>query len=245
MSKYKCLIVDDNMLDRDALEMHLRKMPQLDIVAACEDALQALDTIAKTEVDIVFSDVEMPDLNGFGLLKTLKRPPVFVFVSSHGAYAIESYDLDVIDFIVKPVTFERALKAVNKAVAQLEQQRTPTATEQGPGYFFIKESTDLVKLRYDEVTYAESMGDFSRLHTTDKKKHMPLVSLKNLELQLPATHFTRIHKQYIINHHHIAAIMTDEVKLSDNTILPLSHVYRPELLERIVNANLVTRHANK
>src|SRR6266550_3810902 len=105
MEKYRCLVADDNILERDALEMHLKKMPQLEIAALCENGIEALKAISSSEIDLVFSDIEMPELSGFGVLKSLKKAPVFVFISSHGEFAIESYNLDVIDFIVKPVTF--------------------------------------------------------------------------------------------------------------------------------------------
>lgn len=250
MVKYNCLIADDNMLERDALEMHLKKMPQLEITAVCENGLEALQAITSGDFDLVFSDIEMPELSGFGVLKSLKKAPVFVFISSHGEFAIESYNLDVIDFIVKPVTFERLLKAVNKATEYLELKRTtslkePVAAMENDTYFFIKESNDLVKLAYEQVAYIESMGDFSKIFTIDDKRHITLVSLKNLELQLPPDYFTRIHKQYIINHHHITAISVDEVKIAGKYLVSLSQSLRQELMNKVVNKKVVTRHIEK
>ncbi len=248
--KYNCLIADDNLLERDALEMHLKKMPQLEITAICENGLEALTAISAGDIDIVFSDIEMPELSGFGVLKSLKKAPVFVFISSHGEFAIESYNLDVIDFIVKPVTFERLLKAVNKAVEYLELKSSAPTAQQGSvaeneSYFFIRESNDLVKMMYDEVAYIESMGDFSKIYTVKDKRHITLVSLKNLELQLPAGHFTRIHKQFIINHHHLTAVSGDEVKIADKFLVPISQSLRQDLLDKVVNKKIVTRHIAK
>jgi len=249
MGIYNCLIADDNMLERDALEMHLRKIPQLDITAVCENGLEALQAISAGHFDLVFSDIEMPELTGFGVLKSLKNAPVFVFISSHGEFAIESYNLDVIDFIVKPVTFERLLKAVNKAIEYLELKRNnglkETPVTENDTYFFIKESNDLVKLEFEQVAYIESMGDFSKIFTLDDKRHITLVSLKNLELQLPPEYFTRIHKQYIINHHHISAISADEVKIAGKYIVSLSQAFRQELMSKVVNKKVVTRHIAK
>ncbi len=255
MTKYNCLIADDNMLERDALEMHLSRIPQLNIVAICEDGFEAQQYLTRgdTDVDIVFSDIEMPDLNGFGLLKSLKKAPVFVFISSHSEYALESFNLDVIDFMVKPVNFERVLKSVNKAIEYIELKSAAeskpvannTPKESKDNYFFIRESNDLVKILYDEVAYIESMGDFSKLFMTNDKKHITLVSLKNLELQLPQDHFTRIHKQYIINHHHISAISAEEIKIDNKYTLPLSQTLRQDLLNKVVNSKIVTRHIGK
>lgn len=250
MDKYTCLIVDDNILERDLLEMHLSKMPQLEIVNALSDGFEAQQFLSKEEVDFVFSDIDMPMLNGLSLLKALKKPPVFIFISSHPEYAVESYNLDVIDFIVKPVTFDRLLKAVNKATEYMELKdassaRPAPATVEKEHYFFIKESSDLVKLEFENVAYIESMGDFSKIFTINDKKHITLVNLKNLEVQLPAEFFTRVHKQYIINHHHLSAISNDELTIADKFLISVSPTYRQILLEKVVNKKIVTRHLSK
>ena len=250
MTKYKCIIADDNILERDLIEMHLAKMPQLEILGAYEDGFEAQKFLANAEVDIVFSDIDMPNLNGFGLLKALKNPPVFIFISSHSEYAVESYNLDVIDFIIKPVTFERVFKAVNKAIEYIELKDTVvakpgTTTFENENYFFIRESNDLVKLAFEDVAYIESMGDFSKIFTLDDKRHITLVSLKNLEAQLSPDYFTRVHKQYIINHHHISAISTDEMTIAHKYTVQLSPSYRPILLDKVVNKKIVTRHISK
>ncbi len=250
MKKYKCLIADDSEMERDVMQMHLEKIAQLDIVALCENGLIAQQVLSSHEIDIVFSDIDMPELSGIGLLKSLKKPPVFIFVSSHPEYAVESYNLDVIDFVVKPVTLERILKAANKAIEYLELKnhsgsKHESAILEDDDYFFIRESNDLVKLHFEEVAYIESMGDFSKIFTVDDKRHITLVSLKNLEMQLPATCFTRIHKQYIVNHNHISAISVDELIVNNKYNLPLSQSLRQGLLDKVVSNKIVTRHIAK
>ncbi len=250
MTKYKCIIADDNILERDLLEMHVSKMPQLEIVASVADGFEAQQVLANTEVDIVFSDIDMPLLNGFGLVKSLKKPPVVIFISSHAEYAVESYNLDVIDFVVKPVTFERILKSVTKAIEYIELKnaaptRQVSMTLEKENYFFIRESNDLVKLHFEEVAYIESMGDFSKIFTLQDKRHITLVSLKNLEVQLPTEYFTRVHKSFIINHDHITAISNDEMVIATKFTLPLSPSYRQGLLDKVVNKKIVTRHLSK
>ncbi|XZF14339.1 LytR/AlgR family response regulator transcription factor [Chitinophagaceae bacterium MMS25-I14] len=251
MTRYKCLIADDDLMDRDLIALYLGKIPQVEVVAICTNGLEALQALAKEEIDIMFSDVEMPDLSGLNLLKTLKKMPVTVLVSAHSEYAAESYNLDVIDFIVKPVTLERLLKAVNKAVEYIELKKTATLAvtpEMLPpqdNFFYIRESNDLVKLNYDDVAYIESMGNFSKIYTTNQKRHITLVSLKNLEAQLPAAFFSRIHKQYIINHRHIAAISAEEVRIYPDFLLPVGHLFRQELLDKVVSRNIITRNIGK
>lgn len=233
------------------MELYLGKVPECSVVAVCENGLDALQAIEQQEVDIVFSDIEMPELTGFSLLKSLKKAPVFVFVSSHSEYALESYNLDVIDFMVKPVTFERVLKSAGKAMEYIELKRASSDLPQQAAYttrddhFFIRESNDLVKLLYADVAYIESMGNFSKIYTVSDKRHITLVNLKNLEAQLPAAHFTRVHKQYIINHDHISAISAEEIRIAGKFVLPLSQSFRQELLDKVVNRNIVTRSTAK
>ena len=249
--KYKCIIADDSLMELDIMEMLVSKIGRLEIVAVCENGLQAQQVLTAQHIDIVFSDINMPELSGISLLKSLRNAPVFIFVSGHPEYAAESYDMDVIDYIVKPVTLERVLKSANKAIEYLDLKNplilpkpahAPLANDD---YFFIRESNDLIKLHFEDVAYIESMGDFSKIYTTDDKRHITLVNLKNLEIQLPTAGFTRIHKQYIVNHHHITAISTDELVVNGKHTLPLSQSLRQGLLDKVVNKKMVTRHLTK
>ena len=258
MKKYKCLIADDSLMELDIMEMLLGKIGQLEIVAICDNGLKAQQVLASQEIDLVFSDINMPELSGISLLKSMaaghatrRKAPVFIFVSAHPEYAVESYDLNVIDYIVKPVSLERVLRSANKAIEYLdmknmaEAKQPQAATIENDDYFFIRESNDLVKLHFDKVAYIESMGDFSKIFTVDDKRHITLVSLKNLEMQLPASRFSRIHKQYIVNHNHITAISADELVVNGKYTLPLSQSLRQSLLDKVVNKKIVTRHLSK
>lgn len=244
---YSCLIVDDNEIERDAIEMHVKKIPSLKVVAVCKDGMEAASILSNTAVDIVFSDIDMPEISGTSLLKTLKTKPLFIFITSFSQYAAESFDLDALDFIVKPATFERLLKAANKAIEYLELKKLVNIApneasddlNKEDDYFFFRETKGITKLNYSEVIYIESMGDFSKIYTVGEK-HVILVGLKNLEKQLPAF-FSRVHKQYIINVNHISTITSHEVHLSHNYIVPISASNRQELLDRIVDKKTLSR----
>jgi len=246
---YSCLIVDDNEIERDAIEMHLKKIPLLDIVSVCSSGIEALKVLSEKQVDIVFSDIDMPELSGTSLLKSLKNQPTFIFITSHSHYAVESFDLDAIDFLVKPATFERLLKAVNKAIEYIElkknsksflEQDQKVSKKQEGDFFYFRETKGITKLRYDDVIYIESMGDFSKLFTVDDK-HIILVSLKNLEKQLPQNIFARVHKQYIININHISTITNHEIHLEHNFTVPISAGNRQELMERSIDKKILSR----
>lgn len=255
---YRCIIVEDNILERDALEMKLKKIDNLEVTAVLEDGMEAVSVLKDEDIDIVFSDIDMPDLSGIELLKSLKNPPVFIFISSHSEHAAESFNLDVIDYIVKPVKIERLIKAVNKAIeyinarkkieseAPVRQITTHQANDfihtiDAHEYFFIKENNSYTKLNMGEVLYIESMGDFSKISTTGHKSHMVLISLKNLEKQLPENLFIRVHKQYIINVLHIKNISISDIKLSNNITIPVSIAYKQALLDNLVNKKTLTR----
>jgi DNA-binding LytR/AlgR family response regulator len=254
---YPCIIVEDNILERDSLAMKVNKIDSLSLKASLADGLEALSFLKKTAIDIVISDIDMPDLSGLALLKSLNNPPVFIFTSSHPEHAAESFELDVIDYIVKPVKLERLIKAVEKATNYLQARQnqvsesnkttsTQTATDVirtlgADEYFFIKENNTHIKLNMGDVLFIESLGDFSKITLGSNKTHLVLVSLKNLEKQLPAHIFMRVHKQYIINLLHIKSISAIEIKLTNNSIIPLSASYKQALQENLVNKKSLIR----
>ncbi|MFI5453533.1 LytR/AlgR family response regulator transcription factor [Pedobacter sp. UC225_61] len=245
MMSYKCLIVDDNEIERDAIEMYLRKINTLDIRAVCSNGVEAAEILINEPIDIVFSDIDMPELSGMGLLKSIKNAPVFIFITSFTEYAAESFNLDALDFIVKPATFERLLKASTKAIEYLDLKKlanlnsNPVPIAETDTHFFIKETKGFTRLNYDDVIYIESMGDFSKIYTANDK-HITLVNLKNLERQLPAF-FIRVHKQYIINLNQVSTITNNEIILNYNNAVPVSLTNRQELVEKIANKT-ISRH---
>ncbi len=254
---YTCIIVEDNILERDFLAMKVNKIECLQLKASFADGLAALTFIKQENIDIVFSDIDMPNLSGLALLKSLKNPPVFIFTSSHPEHAAESFDLDVIDYIVKPVKMERLIKAVDKATDYLQTRQNQSSDSNNSSgsqvtsrlvrtigaedYFFIKENNAHLKLNMGEVLYIESLGDFSKITLISNKTHLVLVSLKNIEKQLPAHIFMRVHKQYIINLLHIKTIAALEIKLTNNMQIPLSPTYKQLLQENLVNKKSLTR----
>lgn len=247
MTSFKCLIVDDNEIERDAIEMYLRKINRLEIKAICSSGIEAADVLINEHIDIVFSDIDMPELSGHGLLKSIKNPPVFIFITSFSEYAAESFNLDALDFVVKPATFERLLKASNKAIEYLDLKKTASNLAEHSNqeldtadYFYIKETKGFTRLNYNDVIYIESMGDFSKIFTAENK-HITLVNLKNLERQLPSF-FVRVHKQYIINLNHINTVTSNEILLNHNYVVPVSLLNKQDLMEKITNKT-ISRHS--
>ena len=239
------------------MTINLKNINSLSVHAVLSDGLEAVSVLKNTEIDIVFSDIDMPDLSGIELLKSLKQPPVFIFISAYPEHAAESFNLDVIDYIVKPAKLDRLIKATDKAIEYINakkkvQEEIPSKaigsdtvdfvrTIDAQEYFFIKEKNSYIKLNMGEVLYIESMGDFSKIITTQQKTHFILVSLKNLEKQLPEKLFVRVHKQYIINLLHIKNISASDIQLSTNISIPVSAVYKQILLDNVINRKILTR----
>ncbi len=246
---YHCLIADDHLIERDLLRSYIKKISNLHLVASCENGLEVVDLLRNHEIDLVFSDVDMPNLTGIELVKSLKNPPVFVFISSFPEYAAEGFNLDIIDFVVKPITFDRFVKAVNKAIEYIELKKNAststsnTTIEQQPAenYFFIKDNKGISKVEVNQVLYIESMGDFSKIYTTDKKNIIMLVGLKNAEAQLQEKQFIRVHKQYLVNTQHINQVLTNEIILSNQESIPLSSAYKQALNDSFIKKDLLKR----
>lgn len=245
--KYNCLIIEDNEIERDLLVSYLKKLDFFNIEAICDHAVDALKELKNKRIDIVFSDIDMPDISGIELLRGIAQPPAFVFVTTFPEYAIDSIDLDALDFIVKPVKIERLIKACNKVIEYLDFKRIQLA-EAGPfedtgnGFFFIKDSKGHIRVNYNDLLYIESFGDFSRIHTLDQQQHLILVNLKNIEQQLPANSFMRVHRQYIINQNLITKIAGNEITLNKQHHLPLGLAYREKLMEYIGQKTLTRRN---
>lgn len=254
---YKTLIVDDNLIERDALSLHLSKIPDINIVAECVNASEVISFLEHHTVDIIISDIDMPDISGISLLKSMKNPPVCIFISSYPEYAAESYNLDVIDYIVKPASYNRVLKAIEKATeyialkknasTNIETTHLSMMTEEigaqisTDHFFFIKENNGYTKLNLSDILYIESMGDFSKFHTISQKKYVVLVGLKHIEKQLSSKLFRRVHKQYMINVLHVNTINGTEIILSDKTSIPFSNAFRQNLIETVIEKKLLRR----
>jgi len=244
---YQCIIADDHLVERALLSSYINKIPSLKLVAECKTGLEVLSILKDQPIDIVFSDVDMPNLTGIELVKTLKNPPVFVFISSYPEYAAEGYNLDIIDFAVKPISFDRFVKAVNKSIEYIELKKTAslsTATIQNEStedYFFIKDNKGVTRVNNNNVLYIESMGDFSKIYTQDQKTMVILVGLKNVETQLQSKKFIRVHKQYLVNAEHIIQVLANEIILTNKVSIPLSNAYKQTLNDTVIDKLLLKR----
>jgi len=222
-----CLIVDDEPLSREVLRRYITEVKDLQLVAECNNATEATHQLTLTQVDIIFLDINMPGLSGISFARSLKTSPLIVFTTAYPEYAVEGFELDATDFLVKPYSFERFLKAVSRALERLRENRT---TEGPGGKILVKADKKLYALQLTEILFIEGQGDYIRIHTSQHKL-MVHDTLKNFLGSLPAEDFMRIHKSYVINLQHIEFIEGNQVGLAGQ-ILAVSPAQREELLSR-------------
>ncbi|NJM25535.1 MAG: response regulator transcription factor [Bacteroidia bacterium] len=229
----KAIIVEDEPLAREGLQAYLREIQFIEVVALCEDALQANKVLAETRVDLMFLDVQMPKISGIEFLKSIAHPPMVIMTTAYPNFALQGYELDVIDYLVKPFPFDRLLKAVNKArdLHQLRHRATGD-TVQGETYFFVKCDYRYEKIQFSEVLYVEAMENYVVIYTS-QQKYVTLLRMKNMEEILPSQEFIRIHKSYIASIKSISAIDGNELIVAGKR-LPLSREKKAEILDRLV-----------
>ncbi len=236
-----CLIVDDEPLARNLLKEYVSKVPYLDLKGTCSNALEAIDFLRQQSVDMMFLDIQMPDLTGISFLKALQKKPIVVFTTAYSEYALESYDLDVVDYLLKPVTFERFMRAVDKVNQRMASGNTSPSNEKLPptessDFIFVKDGTKLVKVKWEDILYIEGLKDYVTIHTPDQKI-ITLQRLKVLETQLPADKFIRIHNSFIVAVSAINVIYKNEVQVGKAT-LPISDSYKKAFKEFVEKKHL-------
>ncbi len=236
------IIVDDEPLAQDVLETYIEKIPELNLVQKCNNALEANEALKAHDIDLMFLDIQMPQLTGVDFLKTLAKPPLVVFTTAYPNYAIEGFELNALDYLLKPISLERFMKAVNKAVEQIGLQRKeaapPAGEESEPDYIFVKADKKLVKVNFPEIVYIEGLKDYVIIRM-ENSRVITLQTMKSLEEKLPPGLFRRIHRSYIVNVNKIEAIVGNMVEVMEKNQpkhLPIGKNYRDELLD-LVNRN--------
>jgi DNA-binding LytR/AlgR family response regulator len=241
MKKINCLIVDDEELARNLVENYITRLPHLHVVGKCANPFEAMQALQEKQVDLLFLDIQMPDLTGVEFLRTLPQKPLVIFTTAYKEYAMEGYELDVVDYLLKPFRFERFLQAVNKAGKLLKSDTkveaasspAPTFTDQEKpkDYILVKSDFKVFRLFYKDILYIESMKEYVAYYTAEGRT-LSLGSLKKLEQELPTDSFMRIHKSYIANISRITALEGNMVHLGGQK-LPIGSSYKEVVLKKV------------
>jgi len=238
----RCLAVDDEILALDLIEDNIRKVPFLELVKKCRSAFEAVEIIRQQHVELLFLDIQMPDLSGIQLLKSLQKKPIVIFTTAYSNYAIEGYDLDVMDYLLKPYTFERFLKSVNKAREYLDlkekflQSINPEEPLTSSNFLFVRSDYKLVKINLKEIEYIEGLGDYVKIYAGGSPV-LTQMSMKSMEEKLPSTDFFRVHRSYIVSINKVDFIQKNMLSIQGKKI-PISEHYGEQFL-KIINNNKI------
>lgn len=235
----QCIAVDDEPLALALLEDNISKVPNLKLVAACGDAFEALKVLQENSIDLIFIDIQMPGLTGLQFIKSLSKSPMVILITAYKQYAADSYDLDVVDYLVKPVAIDRFMKACNKATElyNLKKLNKETAVNKNADYFFMNVDYSLLKIFFNDIIYIEALRDYIKIYL--KSTNKPIVTrmtLRGLEEQLPSSKFIRIHKSYMVGIGSISAIRKNSVFMKDIE-LPVGETYR-EVIIKLTGKNI-------
>ncbi len=232
----RTLIIDDEPLALDILETYVERIPDLELIARCDNAIDANEIIQKEEVDLVFLDIQMPQMTGIELIKSLPSPPKFVFTTAYTEFAVDGFELDALDYLVKPIAFDRFLKAVNK---YKESQETKSNNNgNADDFFFVKADKKLIKIHFNEILYIEGLKDYVIIKK-ETGRVIALQTMKSLESKLPSNLFMRVHRSYIVNIDKIKAVVGNAIEITESgqsKHIPIGKNYKEDLIA-IVESN--------
>lgn len=226
----KCLVVDDEPLAREAIKVYIEKMPELELVDECENALQAMAGLRSKHIDLIFLDIEMPEIDGISFLQMLKNIPGVIFTTAYRNYAVEAFDLDVIDYLLKPISFDRFVSAINK---YYERTNKPVSVQtefikETVNYLNVKADRKTYKVDISKIQYIESLKDYVKIVCSDESI-VTHDSLSNMETFLSEYAFIRIHRSFLVAIDKIKSFDSESVYLENNE-LPLSRTYKKSVL---------------
>jgi len=230
----KTLIVDDEPLALDIIESYIEKIPDLELVARCDNAIDANEILQKEHVDLLILDIQMPQMTGIELVKSLRSKPKVIFTTAYSEYAVEGFELDAVDYLLKPVAFDRFMKAVNK-VKDGADRSTVAADDD---FFFVKADKKLMKIHFNEILYIEGLKDYVIIKK-EAGRVIALQTMKSLEAKLPSNIFMRVHRSYIVNIAKIKAVVGNSLELIENgktKDIPIGKNYKEDLIA-IIESN--------
>ena len=227
----RCLVVDDEPMARKGLKEYIADVSFLELAGECDSALKAVDLLHKEPVDVLFLDIQMPRMTGLELLRSLPQRPLVILTTAYAGYAVESFELEVFDYLLKPISFERFLKAVNRAKSALKKETA--------AYFFIKCDNRLEKIALADVLYAEALQNYVAIHTP-ARKYITYLTFKGVEEYLPGDQFVKVHKSFIVAMSKIESIEGNEVIISGHHI-PVSRNLKDEVMEKILRNRFLKR----
>lgn len=229
--KLKCLIVDDEALAQNVIERYIEQVNELTLVAKCIDAVEAINSLNEESVDLIFLDIEMPKLDGLSFLKTLNSPPKIILTTAYRKYAIEGFELDVVDYLLKPISFERFIKSVNKVInlKSLEENFDPHSKDIEADYIYLRADNKMIQIPFEDILYIQSLSNYVRIFRNGRSI-ISYQKLSHLEKVLPSSRFIRVHRSYIVPLHRISSYTNSYIEIGEEEI-PLGGQYKDKVIE--------------
>lgn len=225
-----CIIVDDELVARDIIATHLSKIDTVEVIASCSNAMEAFNCINNHDIDLVFLDINMPEITGISFAKSINKNIKIIFTTAYREYAVEGFELQAVDYLLKPISFERLLKAINLYVNVHHQSQKETITTiEAPQFLFVRADRKMIKIDFDAILYVESYSDYIKIHLTDQTI-VTRETISAIEAKLPTSNFIRIHRSFIISIKNISSFTNEHITIN-NKALPISRSYKASVLE--------------
>jgi two-component system, LytTR family, response regulator len=234
----RTIIIDDDKDWHDILETLVKAQPQLSLIGSFTSPIAAHALITEGVVDLILQDIEMPDVNGFEFIKSMTKPPLVIFITSHLEYGVKSYEVNAVDYLVKPISIPRFLQAIEKVVAKWNEKQAQSLPDDS--YFFIRENNSFVKIEMEKILYLKSLENYTQIITLDHV-YTTLIPLSDIKGQLPDPLFKRVHRSYVVNISKITSVNKTEIRINHHEI-PLTRSYVDALFDTLVNTHLITKN---
>lgn len=241
MTTLSCIIVDDEPLALDVLESHISRIPSLKLLGKCRNALEASEALKKEKPDLLFMDIQMPEITGIDFIRSLgENSPVVIFTTAYPDYAVDAFSLEALDYLVKPVSFERFRHSVERAQEyfELRKNKEDQKIEMEDGHLFVKSDSKLVKIGYDEILFVEAFADYVKIWISDEKRIITLQTMKNMASKLPQEKFVRVHRSFIVSLNKIRSISGTEVQIGKK-VIPIGKNYKDEFMGALQQNNII------
>jgi DNA-binding LytR/AlgR family response regulator len=236
----KCIAVDDEPLAVKKISGYIQKTPFLELVAECRSAFEAMDIINNNKIQLLFIDINMPDLNGLDFIKSLTNKPYIVFTTAYSEYAVEGFQVDAADYLLKPITYSSFLKAANKVknLIELTADNQKESIHSTANHLFVKSDYKLIRIELDDIRYIEGMHEYIKIHLTNSKPVMTHLSMKAIEEQLPSDQFMRVHRSFIVHLNKVTVIERNRIVFDGKVYIPVSEQYK-EKFQKYIDGNFV------
>jgi len=236
----RCIAIDDEPLAVKKIAGYIQKVPFLELVAECRSASEAMGIMDTTDIQLLFIDINMPDISGMEFVKSLTNKPCVVFTTAYSEYAVEGFQVDAIDYLLKPITFSNFLKAANKVknLIELTANNQKESFKTTTNHLFVKSEYKIVRIELSDIKYIESMHEYIRIHLFNEKPIISHVSLKSMEEQLPSSSFLRVHRSFIVNGNRIKLVERNRIVFDNNVYIPVSDPYKANF-QKFLSSNSV------